>query len=110
MCSGPHASQRHHTNERSSPESRFGATLGGTANSNGAPTTGSFEYGLTTGYGSVTPGQSLGSGNSPVSIGGGGITGTTTPVQTLGAGSASVAIGGGSITGLICNTWYHFRA
>jgi hypothetical protein len=66
--------------------SRTGATLNGTANPNGAATTAYFEYGRTVSYG------------------------TTTPVQTLGAGNSGVAIGGGSITGLICNTLYHFRA
>lgn len=63
-----------------------GATLGGTANPNGLATTGSFQYGTTTDYGSSTPGQALGAGSSPVSI------------------------GGGSIAGLACATPYHFRA
>src|SRR5207244_13047499 len=62
------------------------ATLNGTANPNGSATTANFEYGLTIGYGNTTPGQSLGSGN------------------------AIVSIGGGAITGLVCNTLYHFRA
>ena len=62
------------------------ATLHGTANPNGVPTTAYFEYGLTVSYGS------------------------TTSVQDLGAGSASVAIGGGVITGLTCHASYHFRA
>jgi photosystem II stability/assembly factor-like uncharacterized protein len=62
------------------------ATLNGTANPNGASTTGQFQYGLTTSYGS------------------------TTPVQNLGSGSVAVAIGGGGLTGLTCNTPYHFRA
>jgi hypothetical protein len=61
------------------------ATLNGTANPNGAATTANFEYGLTTSYGSTTPVQAMGSGGSPVPIGGGGI------------------------TGLACGT-YHFRA
>src|SRR5439155_602899 len=64
----------------------FGATLNGTANPNGTSTNANFEYGLTTGYGSTTSSQPLGSGN------------------------VAVAIGGGAITGLACNTPYHFRA
>src|SRR5439155_17779504 len=64
----------------------FGATLNGTANPNGSSTNAKFEYGLTTGYGSTTSSQPLGSGN------------------------VAVAIGGGAITGLACNTPYHFRA
>ncbi len=63
-----------------------GATLNGTGNPNGSATTGHFQYGLTTAYGS------------------------TTPNQALGTGSAAVAIGGGNISGLACNTLYHFRA
>jgi FG-GAP-like repeat len=63
-----------------------GATLNGTANPNSAATTGNFEYGLTTGYGS------------------------TTPVQAMGSGNTAASIGGGTITGLACNTLYHFRA
>jgi hypothetical protein len=66
--------------------SRAGATLNGTANPNGTATTARFDYGLTTGYGSSTPGQALG------------------------AGSTDVAIGGGTLTGLVCGTLYHFRA
>ena len=62
------------------------ATLNGTANPNGTATTGHFEYGLTTAYGS------------------------TTANQALGTGSAAVSIGGGNISGLVCNTLYHFRA
>jgi antibiotic biosynthesis monooxygenase (ABM) superfamily enzyme len=63
-----------------------GATLNATANPNGVATTGNFVYGLTTGYGSTTPAQSLGSGNQ------------------------AVAIGGGGITALGCGKLYHFRA
>jgi hypothetical protein len=62
------------------------ATLNGAANPNGTATTAYFQYGLTTGYGGLTP------------------------VQSLGAGLVDVAIGGGSITGLRCGTVYHFRA
>lgn len=63
-----------------------GATLNGTVNANGASTTVTFQYGLTTAYGStITAVQSPVSGN------------TTTPVS-------------GAITGLIPNTIYHFRA
>src|SRR5439155_1731734 len=63
-----------------------GATLNGTANPNGASTTGQFQYGTTASYDS------------------------TTPVQSLGSGIAAVAIGGGTISGLQCGTLYHFRA
>lgn len=42
------------------------ATLGATVTPNGAATTVSFEYGTSTSYGSTTPGQVIGSGNSPV--------------------------------------------
>jgi 6-phosphogluconolactonase (cycloisomerase 2 family) len=62
------------------------ATLNGVANPNGTSTTAYFQYGVTTGYGS------------------------STPVQSLGSGLADVAIGGGSLTGLRCGTVYHFRA
>jgi len=62
------------------------ATLNGVANPNGLSATGSFEYGTTTSYGSTTVGQSLGSGN------------------------AAVAIGGGGLTSLACGTQYHYRA
>ena len=62
------------------------ATLNGTATPNGTMTTGYFEYGLTTAYGS------------------------TTPVSSLGSGNVGVAIGNGSLSGLTCNTVYHFRA
>ena len=62
-----------------------GATLNGTANPNGTATTASFEYGLTTSYGSTTPAQNMGSGNVAVAI-------------------------GDSIAGLTCNALYHFRA
>jgi len=61
------------------------ATLQGTGDPNGNTTTGRFDWGLTTAYGSVTPDQDLGAGLSPV------------------------AIGGGSLTGLTCATTYHFR-
>jgi hypothetical protein len=63
-----------------------GATLNGTANPNETATTGHFQYGQTTGYGSTTPDQALGSGTN------------------------AVAIGGAGISGLTCNTLYHFRA
>jgi hypothetical protein len=61
------------------------ATLNGTANPNGSVTSALFQWGPTTTYGSSTPGQALGSGSSPVSV------------------------GGGAITGLLCNTTYNFR-
>jgi len=64
-----------------------GATLNGTVSSNGATTTVTFNYGMTTGYGStVTAAQSplaSGAANTPVSA---------------------------AITGLVCNTLYHFQA
>jgi hypothetical protein len=65
---------------------RTSASLNGTANPNGTATTAFFQYGLTTAYGSATPGQALGAGSSPV------------------------AIGSGGLTGLACATLYHFRA
>src|SRR6185436_10718414 len=65
---------------------RFSATLNGTVNPNGTSTTATFQYGLTTGYGSqVTASPAPGSGTSPVAV------------------SAAIA-------GLSCNTQYHFRA
>lgn len=63
-----------------------GAVLNGTANPNATSTTGHFQYGKTTSYGS------------------------TTSDQALGSGANAVAIGGGSISSLTCNTLYHFRA
>src|SRR5262249_7886668 len=62
------------------------ATLGGSAIPNGLAATGRFEYGTTTGYGTLTPAHGLGSG------------------------LVDVAIGGGAIVGLTCGTLYHFRA
>ncbi len=62
-----------------------GATLNGTVNPNVASTTAMFQYGTTAAYGSSTISQSLGSGASAVSL------------------------GGGAITGLTCETTYHFR-
>ena len=63
------------------------ATLNGTVSSNGASTTVTFQYGLTTGYGStVTAGQS-----------------------PLASGASNAAVSA-ALTGLTCNTLYHFRA
>ena len=63
-----------------------GATQNGTVSSNGASTTVTFQYGLTTGYGSsVTAAQS--------------------PLSADAAGAPVSA----AITGLACNTLYHFR-
>ena len=62
-----------------------GATVTGTANPNGSATTGFFQFGPTTGYGSTTAQFSAGSGTVSVTV-------------------------GGVITGLTCNTLYHFRA
>jgi hypothetical protein len=66
--------------------SATGATLQGTVNDNGGATTVSFEYGLTTCYGSSTPG---------------------TP-GTISAGTGPTAVSA-PISGLVCNTRYHFR-
>ena len=67
--------------------SATGATLNGTVTSNGASTTVTFQYGLTTGYGS-----------------------TVTAVQSPLAANASGAAVSAAIAGLTCNTTYHFRA
>src|SRR5439155_216328 len=45
-----------------------GATLNGSVNPNGRPTTWHFEYGTSTGYGSTTTAQNAGSGTSPVNV------------------------------------------
>jgi hypothetical protein len=66
--------------------SATGATLGGTVSSNGAASTVTFEYGLTTGYGS-----------------------TATAAESPLASSASAASVSASITGLTCGTTYHYR-
>jgi hypothetical protein len=63
---------------------RTSATLNGTVNPNGRPTTYRFEYGRTSAYGSSTPTASAGSGT------------TATPVSA-------------SISGLARKTTYHFR-
>jgi hypothetical protein len=63
-----------------------GATLNGVVSSNGASTTVTFDYGLTTGYGF-----------------------TTTAAQSpLAAGASGTAVTA-AVTGLTCNTLYHFR-
>jgi hypothetical protein len=54
--------------------SATGATLAGTANPRGTATSGSFQYGLTTSYGSTTPAVSLGAGMTSVAISGGALT------------------------------------
>jgi hypothetical protein len=64
-----------------------GATLNGTVSSNLATTTVTFDYGLTTGYGST-------------------VTATTSPLADTAVNAAVSA----SVTGLICGTTYHFRA
>jgi len=64
--------------------STTGATLNGSVNPNGSDTTVYFEYGATTGYGSTTGSQGIGSGTAAVSV------------------SAAA-------TSLACNTLYHFR-
>lgn len=60
------------------------ATLNGTVNPQGAPTYCLFAYGTTTGYGTTTPAQSLGSGTSAVAV-------------------------SAPISGLTANTGYHFQ-
>lgn len=60
------------------------ATLTGTVNPNGSPTSCYFEYGRTTRYGSITPTQNVGSGTKPVKV------------------SATVS-------GLAPNTTYHYQ-
>ena len=62
-----------------------GATLNGTVNANNASTTVTFQYGLTTSYGS-----------------------TATATQSPVSGTANTAVSA-SITGLTSNTLYHFR-
>lgn len=63
-----------------------GATLQGTMSSNGASTTVTFQYGLTTGYGSTAMAAQ-------------------SPLAAAAAGTAVSA----AITGLSCNTTYHYR-
>ncbi|MFO1315562.1 MAG: M12 family metallo-peptidase [Burkholderiales bacterium] len=63
-----------------------GATLNGTVGSNGAATTVTFQYGLTTGYGS-----------------------TATAAQSPLAANAANAAVSATVVGLACNTQYHFR-
>jgi hypothetical protein len=63
-----------------------GATLGGTVSSNGAASTVTFEYGLTSSYGS-----------------------TATAAESPLASSASAASVSASVTGLTCGTTYHYR-
>lgn len=63
-----------------------GATLNGSVSSNNASTTVTFDYGLTTGYGSS-------------------VTATASP---LGAGAVNTAVAA-NLTGLACSTTYNFR-
>ena len=63
-----------------------GATLNGTVSSNGASTTVTFDYGLTTAYGT-----------------------TATATQSPLAAGASGAAVSAAVTGLTCGTLYHFR-
>ncbi len=63
-----------------------GATLNGSVNGNGSATVVSFQYGLTTGYGSV-----VAAAQSP-----------------LPGGAAGTAVSA-AVSGLACNTPYHFR-
>ena len=64
-----------------------GAALNGTINDNGANTTVTFDYGLTTAYGTN-------------------VAATTGGTVTAGSGSTAVAT---TLSGLTCNTTYHFR-
>lgn len=64
-----------------------GAALNGTINDNGATTTVTFDYGLTTGYGTN-------------------VAATTGGTVSAGAGATAASV---AITGLTCNTTYHFR-
>jgi len=66
-----------------------GATLNGTVTANGAATTVTFEYGLTTAYGGL---------GSPVAA-------TQSPLSS-GSSNAPVSV---TLTSLSCNTLYHFR-
>jgi phosphodiesterase/alkaline phosphatase D-like protein len=68
------------------PVSTSGATLNGTVNANGVSTTVTFEYGLTTAYGTTVPAD-----QSPVT------------------GSTDTAVSA-AITGLSSDTTYHYRA
>ncbi|MGA0854005.1 MAG: alpha-amylase family glycosyl hydrolase [Luteolibacter sp.] len=61
------------------------ATLNAAVTPNGSATTVAFEYGTSTSYGNTTSAQSIGSGNSPQSI-------------------------GANLSGLSANTTYHYRA
>ncbi|MEK7322062.1 MAG: adhesin, partial [Pseudomonadota bacterium] len=67
--------------------SATGATLNGTVNGNGASTTVTYDYGLTTGYGTN-------------------VAATTGGTVSAGAGNTATSV---AITGLSCNTTYHFR-
>jgi MSHA biogenesis protein MshQ len=63
-----------------------GATLNGTVSSNGSSTAVTFDYGLTTGYGST-------------------VAATPSPLAAGASGTAVSAV----LTGLTCNTIYHYR-
>ena len=63
-----------------------GATLGGTVTAGGAATTVTFQYGLTTSYGS-----------------------NATAIESPVTGSATNAAVSAAVTGLTCNTVYHYR-
>jgi uncharacterized protein (TIGR02145 family) len=80
LCTAPTA-----TTNTSSSNSNTTATLNGTVNANGFSTTVTFEYGLTTSYGST-------------------ITASPSPVT----GSSNTAVNAG-LTGLTPNTLYHYR-
>jgi len=72
------------------------ATLGGTVNPNGQPTTWYVEYGTSTGYGTKTPAVDAGSGTSPkaVTTGVGGLTaGKTYHFRIVASSSAGTTLG-----------------
>lgn len=72
------------TTGTSSAVTSTGATIAGTVNPNGLPTTLAFDYGTSTAYGTSTPTQDAGSGTTPVDV--------TAP-----------------LTGLRASTTYHYR-
>ncbi len=75
------------TTGAASGTTQTGATLNGTVNDNNDATTATFDYGLTTGYGTN-------------------VAATTGGTVSAGSGSTATAV---TIAGLTCNTTYHFR-
>jgi hypothetical protein len=76
------------------------ATLNGTINPQGNSTTASFQYGTDLSYGSVTSGQPIGNGGSPVNVNAtvSGLSAHTTYDFCATASSAAGAINGGNLT------------